>query len=97
MPQAEWYHSLWQQIDALDKLLFLQLNRGWTNPLFDVVLPYLRTPVFWAPLYTLLISFMLLNYGRRGLWWSLAFIITISLTDLIGARIFKEGFERECR
>lgn len=94
MPQAEWYHSLWQQIDALDKLLFLQLNRGWTNPLFDVVLPYLRTPVFWAPLYTLLISFMLLNYGRRGLWWSLALLCTLAITDMVGHRVFKEGFER---
>lgn len=86
--------SLWQQVDALDKWLFLQLNSGYTNPVFDAVLPYFRDSVFWAPLYLLMVSFMLLNWGRKGFWWSIAFLCTVAIADMVSGRVFKEGFER---
>src|SRR4051812_48628009 len=86
--------SLWQKLDEWDKWLFIKLNSQWTNPFFDAVLPFFRNPVFWAPLYLFILVFITLNYGKRGIWWSLAFICTVSLTDLIGARVFKEGFQR---
>lgn len=86
--------SLWQQLDALDKRLFLQLNSDWTNPVFDLVLPYFRDSVFWAPLYLFLIAFMLLNWGKKGLWWSIALLCTLAITDMVGAKVFKEGFQR---
>lgn len=86
--------TLWQRLDAWDKWLFLVVNNRLTNPVFDAVLPYFRDPVFWAPVYLFLLVFVSLNYGRKGWWWSLAFICTAALTDSIGARIFKEGFQR---
>ncbi|HUQ96625.1 MAG TPA: phosphatase PAP2 family protein [Chitinophagaceae bacterium] len=86
--------SLWSALDQWDKWLFVQLNSRFANPVFDVVLPFFRSAVFWAPLYLFLLFFVVLNYGRRGLWWSLGFICTIALADLSGTRIFKEGFER---
>lgn len=86
--------SLWQRLDAWDKWLFIKLNSQWTNPVFDALLPFFRNSVFWAPLYLFLLVFITLNYGRKGLWWSLAFICTIALTDMIGARVFKEGVHR---
>lgn len=94
MPQAEWYLSIWQQIDALDKRLFMQLNSGWTNGFFDTILPYFRDPSFWAPLYMLMISFMLLNFGKKGFLWSITLLCTLAITDMVGHRVFKEGFER---
>jgi membrane-associated phospholipid phosphatase len=86
--------SLWQRLDEWDKWLFIKLNNQWTNPVFDVVLPYFRNSLFWVPLYTFVLAFMLFNYGKKGLWWSLAFVCTVALTDVIGARVLKEGFER---
>jgi len=86
--------SLWHTLDQWDKWLFVQLNGRLTNPVFDAVLPYFRNSVFWAPLYIFLLVFIMLNYGRRGWWWSLGFVCTVALADLAGARIFKEGFER---
>lgn len=86
--------SFWQQLDGWDKRVFMQLNSGWTNPVFDAVLPYFRDSVFWAPLYLFLVSFMLFNYGKKGFWWSIGFLCTVAMTDLVGARVFKEGFER---
>lgn len=81
-------------MDEWDKWLFVKLNSQWTNPVFDAVLPFLRNAVFWAPLYLFVAAFMALNFGKKGLWWSLLFICTVSITDMIGARIFKEIFHR---
>jgi len=86
--------SLWQHIEALDKKLFVVLNSQWTNSFFDTVLPYFRDSVFWAPLYLFVITFIAINYGRKGLWWSLAFLCTIAIADMVSSRIFKEGFQR---
>jgi undecaprenyl-diphosphatase len=86
--------SLWEKLDEWDKWLFVQLNSHCTNPFFDAVLPYFRDPNLWAPLYLLIISFMLLNYRNKGFWWALFFLLTAALTDILGHRVFKENFER---
>lgn len=86
--------SLWQQLDLWDKRLFLLLNNRWTNPVFDTVLPYFRDSVFWAPLYLLMLSFIALNYGKKGLWWSIAFLCTVAIADMVSSQLFKKGFER---
>jgi undecaprenyl-diphosphatase len=94
MLRVELLATFLQTLDSWDKKLFMQLNSGWTNPLFDWILPYFRDSVFWAPLYLLMISFMLFNYGKKGFWWSIAFLCTLAITDMVGHRVFKEGFER---
>jgi undecaprenyl-diphosphatase len=85
---------VWERVKEWDQWLFIRLNSHWTNRFFDAVLPYFRDSVFWAPLYLFVLAFITLNFGRKGLWWSLAFICTIAITDVIGARVFKEAFER---
>lgn len=86
--------SLGQQLDAWDKWLFTCLNSGYTNSLFDSILPYFRDSVFWGPLYIFLLAFITLNYGKKGWWWSLFFICTVAIADMVSSRVFKEGFER---
>lgn len=86
--------SIWQQLEVWDKKLFVILNSRWTSPFFDTVLPYFRDSVFWAPLYLFLLVFMALNYGKKGVWWSLAFICTIAIADIVSSRVFKVSFER---
>jgi membrane-associated phospholipid phosphatase len=86
--------GFWQKIDAWDKWLFTKINSSGTNPVFDAVMPYLRNSVYWAPLYIFLLVFITLNYKTKGWWWVLLFICTLAITDLIGARVFKDGFER---
>jgi undecaprenyl-diphosphatase len=83
--------SLWQQLENLDKKLFLILNGKLTNSFFDVVLPYFRDSVFWAPLYLFLLAFIAVNYGKKGLWWSVAFLCTIAIADMVSSRVFKEA------
>lgn len=84
----------WEKLEEWDRWLFIKLNSQWTNSLFDAVLPIFRDAMFWAPLYLFILVFMPLNFQKKGFWWSLGFICTVALTDLLGARVFKEGFER---
>lgn len=86
--------SFWQALEQWDKWLFLQANSRFTNPFFDAVLPYFRDSVFWTPLYLFLLVFIAANFGQRGWWWSIGFVCTIAIADMIGTRVFKEGFER---
>jgi undecaprenyl-diphosphatase len=86
--------SVWQQLEQWDQWLFVQLNSKLTNPFFDTVLPFFRDSVFWAPLYLFILAFILLNWGKKGLWWCLLFLCTVAIADMVGARIFKEGFQR---
>jgi undecaprenyl-diphosphatase len=86
--------SIIQQLEKWDKWLFIQLNSRLTNPVFDFILPYFRDSVFWAPFYIFILVFIPLNYGRKGWWWSIFFICTVAVADMVGTRIFKEGFER---
>src|SRR6187401_2728419 len=86
--------SLWSRVIEWDQHLFIKLNSQWTNPFFDAVLPYFRDSVFWAPLYLFILVFIAVNYGKKGWWWSLAFICTIAIADIVSSRGFKIAFER---
>ncbi|MFN2437553.1 MAG: phosphatase PAP2 family protein [Chitinophagaceae bacterium] len=86
--------SFWQKLEACDKWLFIQLNTHFTNPVFDFILPYFRDAVFWAPLYIFILVFVALNYGKKGIWWSVAFLCTVAIADMTSSRIFKEIFDR---
>ena len=35
-----------------------------------------------------------MNYGKKGWWWSIAFLCAVAIADLTSSRIFKEAFER---
>lgn len=86
--------TFWQRLQQWDQDLFLFFNHRLANPVFDAVLPLLRNPFFWAPFYLFILCFALLNWGRRSLWWSLAFVCTFALTDLAGQHLFKETIHR---
>src|SRR5687768_4414630 len=86
--------SLMQRLEMWDKWLFVKLNGDLTNPFFDAIMPYFRSGSYWAPLYLFLFVFVVVNFKGRGLWWSLLFLCSVSLTDIISSRIFKEAFER---
>lgn len=86
--------SLWQQLERFDKWLFVAINSKGTNAFFDAVLPYFRDSVFWAPLYLFGLVFITLNYGKKGWWWSIAFVCTVAIADMVSSRLMKESFAR---
>ena len=86
--------SFWQQLEQWDQWLFIKLNSTFTNPVFDFILPYFRDSVFWAPLYIFIMGFIFINYGKKGVWWAVAFLCTVAIADIVSSRFFKEFFER---
>ncbi len=88
------YLSVWQELEKLDQWLFIMINTGLANPVLDKLMPFMRFPLNWSPLYLFLAAFALINYKSKGAWWVLFFVVTIPLTDMTGNYVFKKGFER---
>ena len=72
-----------------DRYLFLKINQGSRNIFFDIVMPFIREPKFWAPLYLFILLFVFLNFGKKAIWWVIAAAATVTLTDTISSKIIK--------
>ncbi|HET9826709.1 MAG TPA: phosphatase PAP2 family protein, partial [Chitinophagaceae bacterium] len=81
--------SLFQRILKVDRDVFFLINSKWTNPLFDLILPYSRNAITWIPFYLFLLIFMLLNHKRKAFLWILLAVATAAATDLISSRLVK--------
>lgn len=83
-----------QHIIDFDRHLFYLINHGLTNPFFDKVMPWLRTPRNWIPLYVIISAFCLWKYRI----WGLAIMIGIGLSagfaDFTSASIIKPAVHR---
>jgi undecaprenyl-diphosphatase len=83
--------------DALiqfDYNLFYKINGQWHNSFFDLVLPFVREPTLWVPLYFFLIVFAIINFKQRGVYWVLFFIVNAMLSDMVSSRLIKGNFPR---
>lgn len=78
-----------KKIIEIDQYLFLKINQSGQNIYFDTVLPFARTPVFWAPVYLFLLVFIFINFGKKSWWWVCGFLLNVSLTDIISSKIIK--------
>ncbi|MFN0081734.1 MAG: phosphatase PAP2 family protein [Ferruginibacter sp.] len=78
----------------IDRYLFLKINQGCRNAFFDTIMPFFREPKFWAPLYLFILLFVFINFGKKAIWWVMATIITVSLTDVISSKFIKPFFAR---
>lgn len=86
--------NAWSGLKEWDRDLFIKLNSDWTNSFFDLVLPWVRNPSLWVPLYLFLFFFVILNFKIKSGWWVLLFIATVALTDMTGTYLIKHNFER---
>jgi undecaprenyl-diphosphatase len=80
---------------SFDIELFFQINRVWTHPILDILLPLFRNKVFWAPLYLFLLSFLLINFKRKGLWIVLCLLVTVGISDFTSSSILKPLVKRD--
>jgi membrane-associated phospholipid phosphatase len=79
---------------AFDRALFEWINSGWSNPVFDVVLPYCREKLFWAPLYLFVVVFAWLNHGIRGWWIIGGLVLSVGLADFTSSTLIKKNVQR---
>lgn len=78
----------------IDKAAFQYINTDLTNGLFDAVIPWLREPVFWAPIYIFIIAFCLLNFGKKGYFIIVFLALTAGSADFISNTVIKKNVER---
>ncbi len=76
-----------------DLKLFFYINGKWNNGFFDFLLPWLREPYLWAPLYLFLAIFVTYNFAWRGFFWMVFFIVTFAITDQ-SSMFFKDAVAR---
>lgn len=83
-----------QEIIAIDKEIFLFINQGMGNLFFDWLLPILRNPFTWAPLYLFLIIFFIKHYGKIGLLIVLCTLANFGISDGVSSHLIKKSVER---
>ncbi|MBS1512995.1 MAG: phosphatase PAP2 family protein [Bacteroidetes bacterium] len=82
------------QWPVLDKQLFRVVNYDWHNSFFDWLMPLMRNAEMWYPFYLFLLLFVTINYGKKGWWWVLFFVFTVSTANFISSSIIKEHILR---
>ncbi len=82
---------IWEKID---KDLFILINNRLHNELFDLIMPFVRSPQLWIPFYIFMLLFVLINYNKNSWKWVLFFAILPMITDYISSGIIKEHIYR---
>ena len=78
-----------------DTVLFHWINSGWSNPVFDLLLPAARNKYLWIPLYVLCLSWILFNFSLRQSAWVIFFIsASIFASDTISSKLIKYQVHR---
>lgn len=83
-----------QEIIHLDKEIFLAINQGLSNIFFDWLLPILRNPYTWAPLYLFLIIFFVKHYGRLGILIVACTLLNFAISDGVSSHLIKKNVKR---
>jgi undecaprenyl-diphosphatase len=73
----------------LDLEIWYYLNNQWRTDWLDYLIPFFRNQFFWVPVYLFLFVLMLVNYGRKGLYWVIGFLLTFGAADWICASVIK--------
>jgi len=82
-----------EYLDNLDRAATLFLN-GFHTPWFDNLLFNYSKMWVWVPFYILYIVHLAIKSGRKNLWWLLAIVLTIFISDQISSGILKPLVER---
>ncbi len=78
----------------LDTDLFLIINQDMSNIFFDWIMPYMRNPYTWAPLYLFILVFSIKTYKKKGVIMMLFFLLSFGAADFISASVIKPFFKR---
>lgn len=82
------------QLVTWDQEAFLAINQGLSNVFFDWLMPVLRNPYTWAPLYLFIIVFCVRNYRNKGILIVLFILITFGIADALSSSVIKKSVKR---
>lgn len=83
-----------QEIIHIDKELFLLINEGLGSSFLDWLLPILRNPFTWAPLYLFLIIFFIKHYGKMGIIIVVCTLVNFGISDAMSSHVIKNTVKR---
>ncbi|MDB5008884.1 MAG: superfamily protein [Mucilaginibacter sp.] len=78
----------------LDRHLFYFINHDLANPFFDWIMPWLRNPKFWIPLYLFIIIFCIWKYKKQGIIIIVLMALSAGFADFTSASIIKPLVKR---
>ncbi len=78
----------------LDLWLFYAVNHGWTNPVFDVVMPFVTSTEVWRPIYAAGILALVVVGGSKGRWCAAAMLVGVLVADPASNYLLKETIGR---
>lgn len=85
------------EIQNLDRELFVKINSDWTSALADQVMPVI-TDLHRQPLFIAILAFSLAIWifreKTRALKWTVAIVLSVALSDLFSYRVVKANFDR---
>ncbi len=77
-----------------DRALLKLINSQWHNGFFDSLLPVLRNPNTWIPLYIILLIFVIARYKSTRWWWIAYAASTAIITNFISSGLMKQNIIR---
>lgn len=78
----------------LDRYLFHLINYDLANPFFDAVMPWLRNPKFWIPLYIFIVGCIIWKYKKQGAIIILLLLLAVGIADFTSATLIKKIVKR---
>ena len=83
-----------ENILALDRALFLKINRDWTNSFLDQVMPICRDAKTWVPLYLLIVGWAFYKFGYKIWTWLVTIGLMMLTSDQLSSHLIKPFFAR---
>ena len=90
--------SIWQTLDGWDRSMFRFFNGTLTNSFLDKIAPVWREQSTWYPMYIAILLYIIIKLKKQSWKWALAFILSVSVADIISSHILKDwvGRVRPC-
>ena len=73
-----------------DFALFNLINQGFSNAVFDYLLPLFRNKLFWLPLYLVILGFLLYKLKLKSLQFIVLIVLTIFISDKVSSELIKK-------
>jgi undecaprenyl-diphosphatase len=77
-----------------DLNLFWHINRDWTHPVLDWLMPVLSAIELWMPILGVILIFIAWRGGAKARWMLVAITLAIVLSDAVVGRTLKKTFDR---
>ncbi len=83
-----------EALKPFDYMVFSKMNGQWHTPFFDEFVPFIREAFLWLPFYFFLILFTTINFGKKGFYWVLFFILNAIISDYVSSTLIKDAVIR---